>query len=66
MFDYKIENLKSLIRRNLPQTALILAGNQTQVTFSGIIPLDHQYLRFVKTVWMNRYQNAIIWALPFF
>ena len=24
------------------QTALILAGNRTQVTFSRIIPLDHQ------------------------
>ena len=33
---------KSLIGGSLLQTVLILAGNQTQVTFSGITPLDHQ------------------------
>ena len=33
---------KSLIGGNLLQTVLILAGSRTQVTFSGIIPLDHQ------------------------
>ena len=60
MFDLKNWKLKSLIGRSLLQTALILAGNQTQVTFSGIIPLDHLDLRFVNTVWMNRYQTAYI------
>ena len=33
---------KSLIGGSLMQTVFILPGNQTQVTFSGIIPLDHQ------------------------
>ena len=31
---------QSLIGGSLLQTVLILAGNRTQVTFSGIIPLD--------------------------
>ena len=47
-------------------TALILAGNQTKVALWGMIPLDHQDLRTVNTVWMNRYQTAyIIYMKPF-
>ena len=33
---------KSLIGRSLVYTVLIFDGNQTQVTFSGIIPLDYR------------------------
>ena len=40
----KYWKIKLLIGRSLLQTVIILAGNWTQVTFSGIIPLDHQDL----------------------
>ena len=36
---------KPLTGWSLLYTAIILAGNRTQVTFSGIIPQDHQDLR---------------------
>ena len=51
---------KLLIQKSLLYTALILAGNQTQVVFSSIIPLDFQDLPTVNTVWMNRYQTTDI------
>ena len=54
----KIE--KPLTERSLVYTALILAGNQTEVACSGMIPLDHQDLCTVNTVWMSRYQTAYI------
>ena len=60
MFDEKFEKLESPIGRSLPRTVLTLAGNQTQVTFSDIIPLDHQDLLFVNTARMNRHQTAYI------
>ena len=48
------------IGRSLQYTALILAGNQTEVAFSAMILLDHQDLHTVNTVSMNRYQTAYI------
>ena len=41
-FWLRIFKNKSLIGGSLLKTVLILAGNWTQVTFSGIIPVDHQ------------------------